>query len=372
MMQWLAFVAAALAAIPVVNSIVNLAVLRTPSLAETAPSVAILIPARDEAAAIGPCVEAALASVGADIEVIVVDDGSTDGTAAIVRARAAADPRLRLVAAPPPPEGWKGKTHACHLLSTLTDRPRLLFVDADVRLEPGAAARLAGVEADLVSGVPRQILGGWLEMAIIPMINGLLLGYLPMAMMRRSPRVGLGAAVGQMLMARAPAYRASGGHAAVAGSMHDGLQLARLFRRRGFSTDLVDGTYLARCRMYESPAALWRGFSKNATEGMARPLALPVWTVLLAGGQLAPWALAIVLASRGALASPAGVVTLLACAGLLATRIAQAVKCREPWKTVPLHPLGVVLTLVLQWQALIGAAAGRPVTWRGRAYTPRL
>ena len=133
------------------------------------------------------------------------------------------------------------------------------------------------------------------------MINTLLLGYLPMRFMRASRREGLGTAVGQVLRARAEAYRRAGGHGAVAHYMHDGLQLARLFRRQGLTTDLVDGTRLATCRMYDNPRALWRGFLKNATEGMAKPVALPIWTVLLAGGHLLPWlTLAIVTGRRPA------------------------------------------------------------------------
>lgn len=144
---WLIATALALAALPAAMTVVNLLVLRRPPLPASPPSVAVLIPARNEAAAIGPCVEAALASVGADVEVIVLDDGSSDGTATIVAARAGGEPRLRLETAPPLPAGWNGKQHACHVLAQLTDRPIMLFIDADVRLAPEGAARLAAVLA---------------------------------------------------------------------------------------------------------------------------------------------------------------------------------------------------------------------------------
>ena len=156
----------------------------------------------------------------------------------------------------------------------MTKRPFLLFIDADVRLAPDAAARLvpaAGV--DLVSGVPHQRMEGVIEMAVIPMINTLIYGYLPLAFMRLSNHPAFTAACGQMLMVRASAYRESGGHAAIAGFMHDAMQLAKLFRRKGLRTDLVDGTRLAECRMYDNPTAVIEGFAKNATEGMARPVA---------------------------------------------------------------------------------------------------
>jgi hypothetical protein len=335
-----------------------------------------LIPARDEEAAIGPCIDAALASIGADIEVIVLDDGSQDKTFAIVEARAAADSRLRVVAAPKPPPGWSGKSHACHVLSTLTDRPFLLFVDADVRLAPEAAARLVpSADVDLISGVPRQIIGGLIETAVVPMINSIIYGYLPVSFMRQMPsNIALAAACGQMLMVRASAYRACGGHAAIAHKLHDALQLARLFRSKGYRTDLIDGTQLATCRMYETPRAVWRGFIKNATEGMARPVALPVWTVLLAGGHLLPAVLAAVILGR-AVASRVmppslDMLILAALVLLIFARSLQAIKCSEPARAILIHPLGVILTLCIQWSALYAHARGREVSWRGRAYAP--
>jgi glycosyltransferase involved in cell wall biosynthesis len=335
------------------------------------PDVAVLIPARNESANIGACLDAALASAGADIEVIVLDDGSTDDTADIVRRRAQTDPRLRLEAASPLPPGWKGKCHACETLSTLTNRPFLLFVDADVRLAPDAAARLTPPDGvDFVSGVPRQEVHGVMEGAVVPMINTMIMAYLPIAMMRAMPeREPLAAACGQLIMVRASAYRASGGHRAIAGCMHDGLMLARLFRRAGFRTDLVDATSLATCRMYRGAAEVWQGFGKNATEGMARPLALPIWTVLLLGGWLMPLGLSL-LAVLMPQAVPFKPLLLTAAGLLIGARILQAWKCREPWFAVVLCPLGVLITIVIQWWALAALWRGRKVHWRGRDYSP--
>lgn len=132
----LAAILLALAALPTVMTMVNLAALRVPAPAPAGTRVAILIPARDEEAGIAACVESALASTGVALEVIVLDDHSSDATAAIVARLAEADPRLKLAAAPPLPAGWSGKQHACHVLAGLTDAQHLVFLDADVRLAP--------------------------------------------------------------------------------------------------------------------------------------------------------------------------------------------------------------------------------------------
>jgi Glycosyl transferase family 2 len=370
MSSWLVLTVLALAALPAVLTVVNLFALRRPPLPATPLSVAILIPARNEAAAIGACVDAALANVGADIEVIVLDDGSTDGTAAIVESRAGDDLRLRVVAAPPLPAGWNGKQHACHVLSGLTSRPILLFIDADVRLAREGAARLAAAlttsGADLVSGVPRQIMGSFAERLLIPMINTLILGYLPVPLMRFARKEALGAGCGQLMMVRREAYIAAGGHAAIRTTLHDGLKLPRLFRSAGFNTDLVDGADLAECRMYTGLGDLVRGLLKNATEGMAKPAALPVWTLLLLGGHVLPWILlpfAFAAGSRDML-----ILTMLACALPITARLLQALRCKEPLGAVPFHPLGVLALLALQWTALVRRQMGIRTEWRGRAY----
>lgn len=363
-----AIVLAILAVLPLVMTVLNTRLLRTPGLPASPPSVAILIPARDEEASIGGCVRAALASSGASVEVIVLDDGSSDGTAAIVETLARQDARLKLASGPPLPAGWNGKQHACWVLSTLTDRPNLLFLDADVVLAPEAAARLApNPGVDLVSGVPQQKMGSAIERMGIPMINTLLLGYLPVGRMRRTKVVALAAGCGQMMMVRAAAYRAMGGHGAIRQSLHDGLKLPRAFRAAGFTTDLVNGAELGACRMYASPGALWTGFLKNATEGMARPMTLPVWTVLLFGGHVLPW-LALVAALAGEASTGTVAVLAFACVAPLLARLIQARLCREPAGAILFHPFGILLTLAIQWTALVRRGIGRTTEWRGRAY----
>ena len=355
-----------LAALPTIMTIVNAAALRVPEKAPEGTRIAILIPARDEAAGIAACVRSALASTGVALQVIVLDDQSTDGTAAIVERLAGTDARLRVAPAPPLPVGWSGKVHACHVLARLADAPNLLFIDADVHLAPEAAARLAGALAntDLVSGVPRQRMESLAELVIIPMINMLLLGYLPILLARRDPRPALAAACGQMIVVRAEAYAASGGHAAIRASLHDGLALPRRFREAGVRTDLVDGSSLASCRMYAGWHSVVHGVLKNATEGIATPIALPIWTLLLLGGHVLPW----VLLPFAFHSSIAATLIVLACAGPLVARLIQALSCREPLRSVPLNPIAVVALLALQWLALGRRWTGRVESWRGRSY----
>ncbi|HYF56942.1 MAG TPA: glycosyltransferase [Salinarimonas sp.] len=366
-MTALALAALALAALPAILGFVNLSLMRTPRPRRCPDGtlVSILIPARNEEANIGPAVEAALASRDVAIEVVVMDDGSTDRTAAVVAGLAARDPRLRLENAPPLPEGWTGKVHACFRLAQAARGTHLLFVDADVRLAPRAAAALAGhaaaTGAAMVSAVPRQEMRSLGELLTVPSINLLMLGYLPVALMRSRPDPSLGAACGQMLLAEREAYVRVGGHEAIRTRIHDGIQLARRFREEGRKTDVVAGAELATCRMYRGLAEAWAGFAKNAHEGMATPRALPVWTVLLFGGHVLPPLLVIASGGASALAWAALALSLgIRAAVTLATR-------ESPW-SIPLHPLTVAVGLAIQWTSLVRARRGRPAGWRGRLY----
>lgn len=357
------------AALPAALTLVNLAALRRPeALGPALGLVSILIPARDEAANIADAVRAALASTGAPVEVVVGDDHSTDGTADIVRA--IVDPRLRLVPVPALPEGRTGKNHACAHLAVQAKGAALLFIDADVRLAPCAAASLfahaVASGATLVSGVPRQQIGSLGETLTVPMINLLLLGYLPIPLMRSRPDPALGAACGQLMFFRADAYARTGGHGALGTSLHDGLCLPRLLRAAGQRTDLVAGHGLATCRMYRTFADAWAGFSKNAHEGMATPRALPPWTALLGLGHVLPPIL-VVLGLLGALPAAAFVLAASALVLSLGTRAAITIATREPLATIPLHPATVIVALAIQWRVLLRWDAGA-ATWKGRRY----
>ena len=336
------------------------------------PRVSILIPARDEGSTIRGCVEAALASERVTIEVVVLDDHSRDDTADIVRGIAKSDPRLRLESAPALLNGWCGKQHACHTLAARATYDLLLFIDADVRLSPDAAARavaeLERTGAALISGFPVQETGSLLEALLIPLIHVVLLGYLPIALMRGWPKgVALGAGCGQFFLARRSAYRLAGGHAAIRASLHDGLTLPRAFRARGLTTDIFDATDTAVCRMYRGNRACWSGLAKNATEGMASPGGILVWSVLLLGGHVLP----PTLLAQSLFEPTTPLVTALATIatiGVYAVRVAGAVRFRQRPLSVLLHPLAVLLLVAVQWHALFRRLAGRPAAWKGRVY----
>jgi Glycosyl transferase family 2 len=336
-------------------------------------AVSVLIPARNEERAIAASLDSLLASRGVAIEIIVLDDASTDRTAEIVHDFAARDSRVRLVSAPPLPGGWNGKQHACYALAGIASSSIFCFLDADVRLAPEALASmsvfLARTGSDLVSGFPRQETETPLEWLLLPLIHFVLLSYLPLAGMRALAAPAFAVGCGQFLMVRREAYRKTGGHSQIRTTMHDGLLLPQLFRRHGLRTDIADLTHLATCRMYSSASEVWHGLSKNATEGMAAPARILPFSFLLFCGQVLPLLLALSLVVAPASYGRYGRSFILAAlAASFLPRLLSVWKYRQPLLSALLHPLGVTILLALQWYALLRKIAGQRVTWKERAY----
>ncbi len=371
------------------------------------PAVSICIPARNEAANLEACVRSVLAGVRAStenassVEVLVYDDESSDATPAILAALTREDSRVRAVPRVRLPSGWNGKQHACDRLGRAARGEWLVFTDADVRFgfDPPPAARggggaidaaLGGARrsgADLVSTFPRQIVGTLAEALAVPMMHFILFSYLPMGLMRRRRDVSLGAGCGQFLMVRRGAYLAAGGHATFKGSMHDGIRLPRALREAGFHTDLFDGSAWCRVRMYRGLRETWRGFAKNAYEGVGSVPLLVVFTAMHLLGHVLPYVAVIGLGLAwtgtalgadewwaGPTAAESGAMVLGAAACAVACHLIQRGLLIGPFvqgslalKTaaVVLHPLAVCMMTAIQWHSLYLHVTDQRA-WKGR------
>lgn len=381
----LVLTSAVCAAVPALLTLVNLSEYQPPPPATAAlPTITIVIPMRDEEEGIAACISSVLASAGVTLQVIAVDDASTDATADVVQGMAAVDTRLKLLHADPLPAGWNGKQHACWLGAQAATGSVLCFLDADVRLEREGLARcltaLQRDRAELLSGFPQELTGTWLERLLIPLIHFILLGLLPIRLLRTTARVGYAAGCGQFLMVNSMAYLQSGGHQAIRHTMHDGLLLPRLLRQHGFQTTLVDLTDLASCRMYRSARTTWNGLAKNATEGIAAPARIVPMTLFLGLGQVLPVPLLWLAWQHTRFIVPfLGPPTRIGMAPVWAAciasvlsylpRVVNALRYRQSWLGAVLHPVGVAVLLVLQWYALALKLLRKPAGWKARHYT---
>jgi glycosyltransferase involved in cell wall biosynthesis len=259
--------------------------------------VSVIVPARNEEANIGECLQTLLQ--GGAAEILVADDGSTDRTAAIVREIAATEPRVRLIAVPPLPEGWIGKNHALHVAAPQAVGEWLLFTDADTRHAAGglrvALKQAEEAKLDLVSYSPPQRTETWWETAVIPQVYQLLARIYPFERVN-DPADPLAAANGQFILIRRDAYFRLGGHEAVQAETLEDVALARLAKQGHDRIWFGPGDGIVETRMYRRFSEMWQGWTKNlflllgrnrrAVRKTAAALALRYWLPPLAGAFL--------------------------------------------------------------------------------------
>jgi chlorobactene glucosyltransferase len=356
--------------------------LRAVSAAGSHGRVSILVPARDEERSIGECVDSLLRQDYADFELIVLDDGSMDRTAAIVAEKFGGHPRYRLIKGAPLPEGWIGKNWACHQLSEAATGEWLLFTDADTVHSAGAvsAAMAMAVErrADLLSAWPRLITRTLGEKLIIPVLHipaicwfpiaGVqylqahrrLAGWIPRGMLRSV--VG---ANGQFVLFKRESYLKIGGHAAVRDHIVEDLALAREIGQRmreGMRLLNCDASRMIDCRMYRSFAEVRDGFTKNARAAFENRI---VEWCLVGGLQFAAFFLPFVLVFFRSQFRLAVVEICL----IYVIRVILTARMRTSWVGCMLHPIGHFLALAIGIRSWI-FTMGTGVEWKGRSYRP--
>ncbi len=344
------------------------------------PAVSIVIPARDEERAVRGTLEAALGQDWPNLQVVLVDDESSDATPRIAGEIAAADPRLTVISGEAPPAGWLGKPHALAQGAAAARGDWLLFMDADVRLAPGAVSTTvahAGRHGlDHLALFPRFERRGFWEEVLMPLLSQALWMYFPSFLSRWSRLRKLAFGSGSFNLVRASAYRAIGGHRRLAASVIDDIRLAVELKSAGYASALELGDRLASIRMYHGRSEIFAGFEKNAHAILAhRPvlwfLNLTVGTVL----NLAPFAWPVlVLAVRADWLAPAvawgggGLVLAVALAVALTARIAIQLRLGYPLWVVLFHPLGVLASVWISLGSLRAAYGQGVVRWRGREY----
>ena len=353
------------------NYLLNLKVFRFPSVTAVAnppPRLSVLVPARNEELRLRPCISTLSDSDFPILEILILDDHSTDGTAALVQQRAKGDPRIRLISGQPLPEGWVGKPWACHQLAQQAKGDYLLFVDADTRFSDitlSQAVHLAHEQqSDLLALWPYLESLSWSERLVIPFVHLFILFYLP-HWAKGSLRC-FGAANGQFVLFRRTAYEKIKGHESVRNHMVEDIAIARNMRAAGFKVLNLDGTNpghsiaLVRCRMYTRFSEVWEGFTKNLYPSFdGNFFAFFFFQSVQAVVFLSPFLL-LFTPFRGPL-----VWTEIAI--IVALRLSLAHRFRQSYIGALLHPFGQLLVLAIAMNSWLQSLRGR-LPWKGRLY----
>jgi glycosyltransferase involved in cell wall biosynthesis len=295
----------------------------------------------------------------------VVNDQSRDRTAEIVRQRALQNSRVQLLEAEEPPAGWMGKNNAVSAGARRATSDWLLFVDADVELQGGAAARALQVAKEnaavLVSFSPEQITETWYEKALIPFV------YCRLARRFSFEDVNdreskAAAANGQFLLIRREVYEAIGGHAQFAGEVLEDVALAGAVKSAGHRIWFGSGKGIVRARMYRTLGAMWEGWKKN----LYRLMGGTPWKGFREGESVFPWValLVILLGIKFPAAMFAGVLLLLL---RQASYGSELVRNQYPLSFIIYYVPAVFLYTGVLAASYLSHRRGR-VLWKGREY----
>jgi chlorobactene glucosyltransferase len=331
------------------------------------PRVSIIIPARNEASNLARLLPSLLNLDYGSYEIIVVDDASSDATAAI-----AAEFDAIVIRGGGPPRGWTGKNYACHLGANVATGDWLLFTDADTEHAPLALASAMGYaldrQLDALSIMTGQDCFSFWERLLLPFAYQQYFVGVPGAQVNHG-RTADAIANGQYILIRRAVYDRIDGHEAVRGSVVEDVRLAQVLRAHGARLLVARGEALVHVRMYRGLRDIWEGFSKNSFQFLTlnpRRGLLVVLSTLAAG--LTPLLFALGLQpGNDAVMLMAGYSYAFLVLGLMGwDRLFRV----PAWYGL-LHPLSVAVFTLIALNSMVLALTRRGVRWKGRTYGGR-
>lgn len=363
--------------------------------ADALPSVSVVIPARNEAAALENCLHSVLSQGYPNLSVVVIDDRSEDGTAAIADRIARRDARVQPLRVASLPDGWMGKSHALWSATRQVTADWLLFLDVDCTLGPHAIqtaiceARRRNVE--FLSLWPGQAPGNFWEHALIPLCAAIIALWFGA---RKRPAF----ANGQFLLVRRSAYERIGGHRAVRSALIEDIPLAECAARAGVAPWVASGRDLVRVRMYSGLNEIIRGWARIYVGALRSGVKIVLSILWLLFGSLLPYVAIVFLAAALVWPSPFHVqrpphaLTAVTFTGptwftqsatfLLASSLCLlhlALMLTASWRFwgmggckrayLLLYPLSTIVVIRILAQAWWWLVVRRQVPWRDRVYT---
>ncbi|MCL4378769.1 MAG: glycosyltransferase [Actinobacteria bacterium] len=347
---------------------------KIPEFIKTSPPlISIMIPARNESKNIRRCLRSLARQDYQNFEILVLDDNSIDGTSKIVSEFAARNSRIRLFKGQKLPNGWLGKSYACHQLSCFARGEYFLFTDADtLHFKNSVSSAISALiinKLDALSVFARQITVTLHERMMVPFANFFILCFLPLNLIKNSGNPFFCTAIGQFLLFKKDVYKKIGGHKAIRKDILEDIRIAKMVKSHGFKFMIFDGKNNFYCRMYKNLNEVVKGFVKVLSSAFNYNILLQsLVTILVFAVFLSPFILlplGILLFGWPQIIIDALIAQVLI---ILAIRIIQTIRFKNRFVDIFLHPLAVIYLLLISIFSMVQYKKDSVIFWKGRNY----
>ncbi len=330
--------------------------------------VSVLVPLRNEQRNVVGLMESIKKITYSKLEVILLDDGSTDRTRELLTQTTKGDDRFKIIDGKPLPKGWVGKVHACRELSLHANGEYLLYLDADVRVSPSIIEKVLyqmdKFDAGLITGFPQFPIPNLLSKMLVPFQHFLVYFHLPIAVANHSTRKAFTAAHGAFMFFKKEAYDDCGGHEAVKSSLLEDVHITRKVKEKGWKAVLVNNTSDVKCHMYDTNMEVWEGFLKNIYIGLGRN---PVSVILLSIFYFVFYILPVPLFIYGLIDGEWSYCIPLA-AIWTQTLLVDLSSNQSRWHFL-LMPVASICFIIIMWASMLKGLKKQGYTWKGRTYS---
>ena len=336
------------------------------------PLMSILIPARNEEENIKRCIISLTKQDYKNIEILVLDDNSTDDTVRIVLELSQKDPRIKLYSGGPLKKGWLGKSYACWQLSKHARGDYLIFTDADTLHFPnsisGAVACLLRYNLDALSVFPKEIMVTFHERMMVPFGHYIILSLMPLYLIRKIKTALFCTAIGQFMLFKKEVYKKIGGHKSIKGKMLEDIKISKRVKSFGYKFMIFDGRSNVYCRMYRNFRGIVEGYSKVLFAVFDYKIyMISIAIILVAAIFLFPF-----------LMLPIGILfdwplvlielIILQIIIILITKMILSLRFKCKAVDIILHPISIVYLILIAINSVLNTKIGMGVYWKGRIY----
>jgi len=344
-----------------------------PSIIKENPLISVLVPARNEEENIKKCIVSLTKQDYKNIEILVLDDNSTDNTENILKEMSKKYSNVKFYKGEHLRKGWLGKSFACHQLSKHAKGKYMIFTDADTLHFPdsisSAVACLERYKVDALSVFPMQVMVTMHERMMVPFGNYIILALFPLYLMRKVKNAMFCTAIGQFMMFKSEVYRKIGGHKSIKGKVLEDVKISKRVKKSGYKFMIFDGRSNLYCRMYKSFRDVVRGYSRVLFAAFDYNIFMMSMAIfLIAAVFLGPF----IMLPLGVIFNWSALIIeiiILQMIIILTTRIVFAIrfKCRSV--DILLHPVAMLYLLFIAVKSILDIKYGDGMTWKGRVYT---